>query len=148
MNQTVTYNPTTRVFKATKAAANLPQTTQSALFTITGGRIRVLGIYGEVVTDIQAQANATKLISNPTVGADVDICATNDINGDAAGTIYNVTGTLSDAMVATTSGAVKDQASPVIVAAGTIDLSCAASNTGTTKWVMDYIQIDNGVTVA
>lgn len=146
--QTVQYLPPLVVKTVTKAAANLPQSTQSALFTITGGRIRVLGIYGEVTTVIQTQANNTKLVSNPTVGADVDLCAVNDITADAVGTIYTITGTLADAMVATTSGAVKDQSDKVVVAAGTIDLSCAASNTGATKWVLQYEAIDPGVTVA
>lgn len=131
----------------TKAAANLPQSTQSALFTIAGGRIRAK-IYGEVTTVIETKANNTKLVSNPTVGADVDLCAVNDITADAVGTIYTITGTLASAMVATTSGAVIDQADWVTIAAGTIDLSCAASSTGQTKWVLQYEAIDPGVTVS
>lgn len=146
--QTVQYLPPLFVKTVTKAAANLPQTAQGVLFTITGGRIRVLGIYGEVTTIIETKANNTKLVSNPTVGADVDLCAVNDITADAVGTIYSITGTLADAMVATTSGAVKDQADKVVVAAGTIDLNCAASSTGATKWVLQYEAIDPGVTVA
>lgn len=131
-----------------KTTASLPQSTAAPLFTIAGGRIRVVGIYGEVTTVIQTQANNTKLIANPTVGADVDLCAVNDITGDAVGTIYSITGTLANAMVATTSGAVTNQANDVLVAAGTIDLSCAASSTGATKWVLQYIPIDLGVTVS
>ena len=146
--ENISYSPPLVIKTVTKAAANLPQSTQSALFTITGGRIRVLGIYGEVTTIIETKANNTKLVSNPTVGADVDLCAVNDITADAVGTIYTITGTLANAMVATTSGAVPDQAAKVVVAAGTIDLSCAASNTGATKWVLQYEAIDPGVTVA
>lgn len=146
--ENISYSPPLVIKTVTKAAANLPQTTQSALFTITGGRIRILGIYGEVTTVIETKANNTKLISNPTVGADVDLCATNDITADAVGTIYTITGTFANAMVATTSGAVPDQAAKVVVAAGTIDLSCDASSTGQTKWVLQYEAIDPGVTVA
>lgn len=141
-------NPLPLIMTVTKAAANLPQSTQSALFTITGGRIRVMGIYGEVTTVIETKANNTKIVSNPTVGADVDLCAVNDITADSVGTIYTITGTFANAMVATTSGAVPDQAAKTVVAAGTIDLSCAASSTGQTKWVLQYEAIDPGATVS
>jgi len=138
-------DPTTK--RVTRVAANLPQTTQTAYFTVSGGRVRITDIQGEVTTVIQAQLNNMQLISNPTVGADVDLCAVVDINGDAVGTMYNITGTLADAIVATTSGAMKSQADGVTVTAGTIDLDCSASSTGQTKWVLHYIPIDAGAYV-
>ena len=130
-----------------RAAANTPQTTTTAYFTVAGGRALILGIYGEVTTILEAGANSIKLIANPTVGADVDICAALDTDTDAAGTIYNITGTLADAMVATTSGALIAQAAGVVVAAGTIDLNATASKTGATKWVVHWVPLDKGVTV-
>jgi len=126
-----------------KTAATLPQTTQGALFTVVG-RVIVTSIVGEVTTVIQTQNNATKLVANPTVGADVDLCATVEITADAVGTLYNITGTLANAMVATTSGAVPVQAAGVVVADGTIDLDCAASNTGAIKWTLHFIPLDRG----
>lgn len=129
-----------------RSAATLPQTTQTAYFTVTG-RCMVLKAIGEVTTVIQAQANNIKLVSNPTVGADVDMCAVLDINGDAVGTVYTITGTLSDAMVATTSGAVQSQLTGIDVMAGTIDLSASASSTGATKWTIHYVPIDDGATI-
>ena len=65
----------TQGFKVSRATAALPQTTQSALFTVTGGRVMILGVVGEVTTIIQNQANNTKLVANPTTGTDVDLCA-------------------------------------------------------------------------
>ena len=38
-------------------------------------------------------------------------------------------------------------AQPVVVPAGTIDLNCAASNTGAVKWSLWYIPLDAGATV-
>lgn len=107
-------------------------------------------LYGEVTTVIQAGVNNTKLVSNPTVGADVDLCATLDIDADVVGTMYslNVAGNFSSAMVATTSGALVEQAAWAIVAAGTIDLSCSASKTGQTKWSCSWFPIDVGATLA
>jgi len=36
----------------------------------------------------------------------------------------------------------------LILSEGTIDLTCAASNTGSVKWDMFYIPLDEGATVA
>lgn len=129
-----------------RQADNLPQSTQESLFTVTG-KIRLLHIVGEVTTVIQTQANNTNLVANPTVGADVDLCAVLSITADAVGTMYKITGTLADALVATTSGAFAAQVGEVIVAAGTIDLACAASNTGQVKWTLQYIPLDDGATI-
>jgi len=131
---------------ASRATSALPQTTQSALFTVTG-RVRITSIIGVVTTVIQTQLNNTKIVANPTVGADVDLCAVLDTSAGAVGTNYVITGTLADAMVKIVSGAGVDQASKLIVTAGTIDLNCAASNTGSVKWFIEYEPIDPGASI-
>ena len=133
-------------FYTGRVAATLPATTATAYFTVTG-KIKLLDIVGEVTTVVQTQANNTKLIANPTVGADVDLCAVLDTSADAVGTIYTITGTLANALVATTSGAGVAQAAPTVVAAGTIDLSCAATNSGATKWLVRYQPLEVGARV-
>lgn len=130
-----------------RAAANLPQTAAAPLFTITGGRILLTSIVGEVTTVIQTQANNTKLVANPTVGSDMDLCAVLNISADAVGDVYSITGTLSDAMVGA-GVAVAAMAKGIIIPIGTIDLNCAASNTGQIKWTMHYVPIDEGASVA
>ena len=130
-----------------RATAALPQTTQSALFNVVGGRIAVLGLIGEVTTVIQTQANNAKIVANPTVGTDADLCAVLDITADEVGTLYSISGLASDALRGTTAGSVAGQDRPAIVAAGTIDLSCAASNTGAIKWAIFYVPIDDGAYV-
>lgn len=129
-----------------RAAATLPATTATPYFTVTG-KIRLLDIIGEVTTAIQNQANNLKLIANPTVGADVDLCAVVDSANAAVGSILRITGTFANAMVIAASAATPAQASPVIVAAGTIDLSASATNTGATKWLVRYEPIDPGARV-
>ena len=133
-------------FYTGRAAATLPATADTAYFTVTG-KILLLDIVGEVTTVVETQANNTKLIANPTVGADVDLCAVLDTSADAVGTIYHITGTLANALVATTSGAGVAQAASLIVAAGSIDLSCAATNTGATKWLVKYQPLEVGARV-
>ena len=130
-----------------RATATLPQTGTDSLFTITVGRILLVGLIGEVTAVIQTQANNTKLTFNPTAtGASTDICANLNITGDAVGTLYSITGTIADAMqdgmLMTT------DMTNLILSEGTIDLTCAASNTGDVKWDMFYIPLDTGATVA
>jgi len=129
-----------------RTTATLPATTQTPYFTVTG-RVLVTQIVGEVTTEVQAQACNMDLWSNPTVGADVALCAVVDINGDAVGTLYAITGTVTDAMISATSGAFTAQASALVVTAGTIDLKTSATNTGATKWTLHYIPLDSGSTV-
>ncbi len=133
-------------YVTTRASSSLPATTATPYFTVTG-KVKILNIIGEVTTVFQAQANAVKLIANPTVGADVDLCATVEGNAAAVGSLFTITGTLANAMIKTVSGAVPSQATPVIVTAGSIDFSAAATSTGATKWTVIYEPIDQGAMV-
>lgn len=133
--------------KVERATAALPQTTQGALFNIEGGRVLLTQIIGEVTTVIQTQANNTKLVANPDTGTDVDICAVLSITADEVGTLYSISGLNSDAMLGINAGAVPAMARPVILAPGSLDLNCAASNTGSVKWTLFYVPIDDGAYV-
>ena len=126
-----------------RSDTTIPQTTTTSIFRVVGGRVKIR-MYGEVTTVIQTQANAMKLTANPTVGADVDMCATLDISAHAVGTMYNLPGDQSDALEYQASGAMESigDYQEQIVAPGTIDLVCAASNTGAIKWVITYEPID------
>lgn len=130
-----------------RATATLPQTTASAIFNVVGGRVAITQIIGEVTVAIQNQANNTKLVANPTTGSDVDICAVLSIANDEVGTLYGISGLNSDAMIGINAGALPGQVRNVIVPVGTIDLNCAASNTGSVKWTIYYIPLDDGAYV-
>ncbi len=134
--------------KVERATAALPQTVAAAIFTVSGGRVWVTSIVGEITTIIGAVANATKLISAPTVGAAVDICATVEMNGAAVGLKYGISGTAAGAALLANALA-PAQANRVLVSAGTINLSCAGSDggTGRVKWTLHYIPLDDGATV-
>ena len=137
-------------FRVDKAAASLPQTAETDYFTISGGRVLLTLILGEVTTIIQVQANATKLVHNPTdAGASQALCATLDITGDAVGVMYTISGTPSDALRDNLNfGRGTLFAAPLILKPGTIALNTAASNTGATKWSLWYIPLEDGASVA
>jgi len=132
-----------------RATATLPQTTTAPIFTITGGRVLVNMILGEVTTVIQTQANNTKLELDPESGAaNSDICANLNITGDIVGTMYQPMSSSGGA------SAMIDNLQQVLLvaqrrvfAAGDIALTCSASNTGSIKWDIWYVPIDTGATI-
>ena len=132
-----------------RGANTLPQSTAAAIFNVQGGKVQILELCGEVTTLTPSGANNTKLIANPTTGADVDLCATLDIASKAVGVMLRVNGDLSDALEAATSGAQEllGDYKPMVVAPGTIDLSCSASKTGAIKWSCLWRPLDPGARV-
>ena len=130
------------------AAADLPQSTDGALFTVSGGPVIVTAIWGEVTTVIQTQANNMKLKFNPdATGADQDLCAVLNVSADAVGTIYTITGTVGDAMVDDLLIGNPALAAPLFLSEGSIELDCAASNTGQVKWGLLYVPAEAGGTI-
>lgn len=136
-----------------RATASLPQTATGGLFRITGGKILVKGIYGEVTTVIQTQANNTKLTFDPSgAGTSIDLCSVLNISAKAVGIILSIVGVLATAMKATSIWCVvpaDNIAAPgLVLGPGDILLDCAASNTGSVKWTLVYENIDAGANVA
>jgi hypothetical protein len=134
-----------------RATATLPQTGQYDLFTVAGGMVKVLGILGEVTTVIENQTNNTNLEFNPAAAtlADSDLCATLDISADVVGTLYTITGTAANAMVdsGTTGFLIHTLAQPLYMSEGAIELHCSASNTGSVKWSIWYVPLEEGAYV-
>lgn len=133
--------------KVTGGAKTLPASTTGALFTVAGGRVLVTGIVGVVTTAIQAQANAIKLVATPTVGSVNDLSATVESNGAALGAQFAPLGLAGDALVKSTGGGVSMLRNPICVAAGSIGLNAAATNTGAITWTLTYVPLDNGASV-
>lgn len=127
-----------------RATANIPQTALGTLFTVSGGRVICFLILGEVTTIIQAQANAAKLVSTPTVGSAVDLCATADINGLEVGGKLIAPNVAATALGKTNGGAAFGAYGFTIVPPGTIGLNTAASSTGAIKWTLFYTPLDPG----
>ena len=129
-----------------RPTATTPQGAAGALFNIIG-RVDIDKIIGEVTTEIGAGANNAKLVSNPTVGADKDMCAVLDIDGATVGTVFHITGKQVNEMLAAVSGSYEAQPGSLSVPAGTIDLDCTGSTVGSIKWTVIYRAIDSGSSV-
>lgn len=134
-----------------KATADLFDGSTTSIFTVSG-KIYVTALI--ITVDAAALDGTTdnvKWTANPTTGSSVDLCATLDVVSDERGTMYSITGTLTDALVGTTAGAVAGQAQLVVVNTGTIDLvSSGDSNNGnsaTQSVFLAYEPIDAGSSV-
>lgn len=129
--------------KVERATANLPASTNGNLFQVTGGRVLMTTIVGEVTTVIQAQANAIKLnhLSTALGGAGTDITGTVESNGLAVGTQLGITGTFATAMQV---GAAVPQTNEIVLTTGFLRLNTAATNTGQVRWTVTYIPLDDG----
>jgi len=134
-----------------RTAADIFDGTTTSIFTIAGGLVAITSITLLVeAAAVDATNSNVKLSANPTTGTTVDICANLDVISDEEGTVYSITGTLSDALAGTAAGAVAAQAKPVIAQTGTIDLvSSADAGTGgaTVSCVCCYIPLTAGATV-
>lgn len=127
-----------------RATATLPQSVAGAIFTVSGGRVIVNMIIGQVTTIIQTQTNNTKIKSVPTAGSTVDLCATKDITALEVGGLLVVNGVAATALTQANAGSIIAETVPVVVAPGSIQLDCAASNTGSIKWSIFYVPLDDG----
>ena len=137
--------------RVSKPAADLFDGTTTNIFTVSGD-VWITGLSIKVEdAALDATANAVKWTANPTTGSSVDLCATLDVASDEQGTIYSITGILTDAMVGTTAGAVAGMAQIVRVSAGSIDLVSAGdsndSNTALQTVDLWYLPIDDGATI-
>ena len=132
-----------------KAAATLPQTSTQHLFTITGGRVLVRLLFGEVTTIIQSTDPVAKITSTPTTGTAVDVASTVDLSSLEAGGLLIVEGD-GTALIKGNAGAsfFANGAHEFIAPIGYIDLITGASKTGATKWDLYYVPLDDGASVA
>jgi hypothetical protein len=134
-----------------KTTADLFDGTTTSIFTVSGKVYITALIITVDAAALDATADNVKWTANPTTGTSVDLCANLDVANDEQGTIYSITGTLTDALVGTTAGAVAGQAQLVVVNSGTIDLvSSGDSNDGngaTQSVFLAYEPIDAGSSV-
>jgi hypothetical protein len=134
-----------------RATNTLPATATGNIFTITGGRILLVALIGEVTTAIQNQACTLKVSTAPTVGSAVDLCAAGSIINAAVGTHFSLPSAAASALVTDlgTGGGVQDvMTSAWLVPIGSLTITTSATNTGSVKWDLAYIPWDNAAQVA
>ena len=137
--------------KVERALAALPQTAALAIFTITGGRIMLTSLIGEVTTLVGAVANVTRYTIIPAGPlAEQNLCAAvTDINALALGSYMGLSGVPTDPLM-TGLGIIPGMTMPLFLSIGTIYIRCAGSDggTGRVKYSLRYIPYDDAASVA
>lgn len=117
------------------------------LFSISG-RVVITRIIGQCTENIASANVNIKLISEPTTGANADLCTNLNINGDTARTFYGITGVRTSPMVTSTSGAIQGQLIAMIIDDGYLSLNSDVSPlNGKIKWTLQYIPLDESSSV-
>jgi hypothetical protein len=133
-----------------RATAALPQSATGSIFTVSGGRIVLTSLVGEVTTVLGAVATTLAVVATPTVGAATTLASATAVTSDAVGDWLTLPATLGSALVHTAvAGAVAlpSLSLGILVAVGSIQLTASASDTGSVKWSMTYVPFDDGATV-
>lgn len=140
-----------RVGLATDVAT---QPTTTNLFTVSGGDVLVLAMYGKVMATKQVAAQTIAVQHTPTAGVAAAIAAASaTTSGDAINSIYSITGVPGDALivaqVATALGvgqngnALGTIRSDLVLVAGIISMLTggATDNSGLVDWVISYVPL-------
>lgn len=135
-----------------KAETALLGVSTKPIFTVAVGRVLVRALVGEVVIAVQDQSNGIKFVSTPTVGAATDMCAVGAGQNMGVGGLISLPGTsiatAAHVSATTAAGAVPGcNTAGIIVAAGTIGVNTAASGTGSMKFSIWYVPLDDGAYV-
>lgn len=134
--------------KVSRAAANLPQTAQGAIFTVSGGRVLITSLVGTVTTAIQNQACTLAVTGNPTSGTDVVwAVASASIASKEVGGTATLPGTFGGQLVVQNAGGASTPNYAVVANPGTIDITTSASNTGQMSWEITYVPLDSGAAI-
>jgi hypothetical protein len=143
--------------QVTKAAAVLPATATTALYTVSGGAILLTSLFGICTTVCTATATLLSIGTAPTVGtaSHVGLTTAVAITSSEVGTIVGLPLTAGGALVVggangagASGGFAANAAPPMVVSAGTITLTTSATNTGAFKWYATYVPLDSGAALS
>ena len=131
-----------------RAASNLPATAALNIFTVTGGRILIKSLVGEVTTIIQAQACTVKVTSTPLAGTAVDLSAVSaSISALEVGGRLTLPAAAATGLVVGNAGGVIGHQAEWVIGAGSLSYTTSATNTGQIKWDLTYVPLDVGAQV-
>lgn len=137
-----------------RPTGTLPQTATQNLFQVTGGRIKVKALVGQVTTIIQSSDPVLKVSSTAkdnvgiTVGTAIDIASTVDLSSLEVGGMVFVEGD-GTAAVKSNAGAafIGTNSGEWIAPQGFISITTGASKSGAIKWDLMYEPFDEAARV-
>ena len=132
-----------------RATNTLPATTTGNIFTVSGGRIAVVSLVGEVTTAVQNQACTLAIGTAPTVGtgSTTALGTASSIIAAPIGTHVGANPGGAAVTDLSTQAGVALPTAPFVVNIGTITITTSATNTGSLKWDLIYVPLDVGAQV-
>jgi hypothetical protein len=147
----------------TGAAKTIPQTATQTIFTVSGGRILLTSLIGQVTTVIGATVTTLSVGVTPSGGAlaAAALCTASAITSAVVGSFVAVQLTITNALIVSGASGVLQAGSSAgsglgddimdggiaIVSAGVINVTTSASTTGAIAWAMTYVPWDTGAAV-
>jgi hypothetical protein len=129
-------------------AKTLPATTTQTLFTITGGPVEILDLFGEVTTLVQTQAcNFKYSIIDTATTTSTDISADLNITAAAVGAFLTLNTTLAGATIKSLGGTSIKNNAQIRAPIGTVICTTNATNTGAVRYQMRYRPLAPGAKV-
>jgi len=135
--------------KVDRDTAVLPATAYGALFTVAGGRVLVTGLVGEFTVAASATATTVAVTGTPTTGTATTWATATAVTSKEVGSQVTLPAAFGGATVVNSAGAGGQfqPKSPFVAAIGTIGITTSATNTGSVKWTLTYVPLDDGATV-
>ena len=133
-----------------RSTATLPASTTGNIFVVSGGRILVRGLIGEVTTAVQNQACTLAIGTAPTVGtgSTTALGTASSIIAAPIGTHMTANpGGATTVDLSTQAGALISTGALFVVPVGNITITTSATNTGSVKWDLLYVPLDAGAQV-
>lgn len=136
--------------KVDRATAALPSGTLGNIFTVSGGRVLITSLVGEVTTVLGAGANTITIGTAPTVGTGsaTALGTSATITTAAVGSHFAASAGGATVIDVSTQAGVTVAAAGFLVDAGSITITTTATVTGLVKWSITYIPYDDAATVA
>lgn len=142
------------VARVDRATADVFTGSAVPIYTISGGKIWLFGLVGEVTVIVGSGTTPdSKWQANPSTGGTSDMCATLDQGDAEKGAIFSLTGTPGDAMLGgdAISGTVRCGlwGNPLCIGIGAIEFICDENVTGSALFQAWWAPLDNaGLLVA
>ncbi|MFJ6667418.1 hypothetical protein [Streptomyces sp. NPDC091383] len=135
--------------KVDRATATLPQTATGSIFTVSGGRVLVTGLLGEVTTAIGGTATTLTVVSTPTTGTATTLASATAITSKEVGAQCTLPLTSGSALVVVNGGGGGQLPGHAgyVVPVGNLQITTSASTTGSIKWSLTYVPLDDGASV-
>lgn len=137
--------------QVSKAATVLPATTTANIFTVSGGRVVIVGFVGQCTTVCTSTATTVSVGLTPSTGtaSDTGLATATAITSKEVGTLVSLPTAPGALLVGTNAGTAVVAGGPgYVVEPGSIYIKTSATNTGAFKWDLWYVPLDVGASVA